>query len=194
MSTQQTTIESNSHFVWPNGRTVPLSAAALWAVVAVAWSVARVLERTRAWEGSPSSAFMVGYVALIGAGILTLIHVLAATGGSTRSTKTKAGIAVIGVGLAVSVAIGWALPIWAAVYGVGMLLVSAGGRLPVVGWLMGGSFVGATAMLFVLTALKVGTPDSYGDYPVAWTTATLVATLGASLAMLIASRIRRQEQ
>ena len=110
MSTQQTTIESNSHFVWPNGRTVPLSAAALWAVVAVAWSVARVLERTRAWEGSPSSAFMVGYVALIGAGILTLIHVLAATGGSTRSTKTKAGIALIGVGLAVSVAIGWALP------------------------------------------------------------------------------------
>ncbi len=82
------------------------------------------------------------------------------------------GLVILGVGVVFSI-ISWALPLWMTVQGVGMLLVSLAilpkRVAPRAASVAYGSGMLIGAILFgVLTAMKVGTPDQYGDYIVAW--------------------------
>ena len=96
--------------------------AAAWLVVPIAWSISVVLDRTRQWEGLPQVFWMVGAAALVAAGAMQLVVVLRATR-PIRGTATRAGIAIVGLGFAVSIAVGWAVLLWLALYAVGMLMV-----------------------------------------------------------------------
>jgi hypothetical protein len=160
--------------------------AAAWFVVPVAWSISVVLDRTREWEGLPQFLFMVGVLALVVAGVTQLVMVLRASR-PVRTASTRAGLAFLGLGLAASVAVGWAVFVWLALYAVGMLLVGAGSRSRVVS-LIGVGFGTGAAAFVLLTILKVGRPDSYGDYPIAWVGSFLIGTVGAGLGMLVWSQ------
>jgi hypothetical protein len=172
-----------------------LVAALLWLTIPVAWSVATVLDRTRAWEGSPSQAWMVGWAALIGAGGLTLWTVVRNFDGSrVPDSLAIAGYTAFGLGLAASVIAAWALPIWMTLFGVALLLLARGmGSQRRITQLIGGAMLGGVVLQLVLTLLKFGTPDTHGDYPIAWTSGTIVATLGAAagLYVMFAAHLQR---
>ena len=161
---------------------VPLIAAVLWLAVPMAWGVATILDRTRVWEGSPAQAWMIGWAALIGAGGLTLWTVVRTIDRSrVPATLVIAGYVAYGLGLAVSIVAGWALPVWMTLFGIALLLFANGmGNLRRVSQFVGGAMLFGVVSQVALTLLKIGTPDSYGDYPIALTTSTLIATLGAA--------------
>ena len=119
--------------------------------------------------------------------------VLRQTSGEPRRGLIRAGITVYSLGVAVTVVAGWAIQAWMIFFGVGLLLVGAGSQaLRASARLIGVGMLLALAVQLALTLAKVGTPDSYGDYPVAWTTATIVAAVaaaGGSLSMGRRSRI-----
>lgn len=160
--------------------------AAAWFVVPIAWSISVVLDRTREWEGLPQLFWMVGAAALVVAGVTQLVVVLRAAR-PVRGASTRAGIAFLGLGLAASMAVGWAVLLWLALYALGMLLVGAGSGSRV-GSLIGVSFGVSTGAFVLLTILEVGRPDSYGDYPIAWVSSFLIGTVGAGLGMLLWSQ------
>ena len=129
---------------------------------------------------------MVGATALVVAGVIQLVMVLAAVR-PVRRASARAGVAIIGLGLAASLAVGWAIIIWLALYAVGMLLVGSGTTSRIVS-LIGGVFATGTGAYILLTVLEVGRPDSYGDYPVAAISSLLIGTIGAGLGMLLWSQ------
>ncbi len=172
----------------PRERTMAWISAAAWLVVPIAWEASRILERTREWEGSPRAAYLVGAAAALAAGALMFSLVIVATAAVPRSKQTWLGIGLVGLGLVASVIAGWAIPVWATLYGVGMLLIGSSGRVGTPGRIIGSALLASTALFFVLTGLEVGAVDSYGDYPAAWSAATWVGTVGAGLGMLVWAR------
>lgn len=162
--------------------------AAGWLVVPIAWETSRILERTREWEGSPRAAYLVGAAAALAAGALMFSLVIVSTASVTRSKQIWLGIGLVGLGLVVSVIAGWAIPVWATLYGVGMLLIVASGCVGTPGRIIGAALLASTAVFLVLSSLEVGAVDSYGDYPAAWSSATWVGTLGAGLGMAVWAR------
>jgi len=169
-----------------------LSAAA-WLVVPVAWETSRLLERTRPWEGSPRVAYVIGAAAALTAGALMLGLVIVATAAAPRSKQMWVGIGLVGLGVVASLIAGWAIPLWATLFGVGMLLIAAAGRVRTPGRIIGTALLASTAAFVLLSALKVGTADSYGDYPAAWSIATWLGTLGAAVGMLVWARIGERQ-
>ena len=169
---------------------VAIIAGLLWLVVPVAWSTASILDRTRNWEGSPQLFWMFGWMALMMAGALTLwIIVRRFDRDRNSSSFVAAAFVIYGLGLAASVVAGWALVVWMTLYGVALLMFARDmGSLRRFFQFIGGAMLAGVVAQFVLTAMKVGTPDSYGDYPVAWTTATYVATVAAAAGLYAASR------
>ena len=157
--------------------------ATAWFVVPIAWSISVVLDRTREWEGLPQLFWMVGAAALVVAGVIQLVMVLGAIR-PVRGGPARAGIAILGLGLAASMAMGWAVLLWLALYAVGMLLVGTASMSRAASLIGVGFATGAIAFV-LLTILKVGRPDSYGDYPIAWVTSFLIGTIGAGLGMLL---------
>ena len=164
-----------------------LSAAA-WLVVPVAWETSRLLERTRPWEGSPRVAYVIGAAAALTAGALMLGLVIVATAAAPRSKQMWVGIGLVGLGVVASLIAGWAIPLWATLFGVGMLLIAAAGRVRTPGRIIGTALLASTAVFVLLSVLKVGTADSYGDYPAACSGATWLASLGAAVGMLVWAR------
>ncbi len=142
-------------------------ASALWVVsIAIFWL-------DQASDGNGNTGYFIWSINVVVAGALTLV----ATIGLRRRLGGLgglgiAGVIVLGLGVVVSF-ITWATMLWMAVEGVGMLLIALAAwpiRLaPRPATIAYGSGMLLGAITFgVLTALKVGTPDSYGDYPVAW--------------------------
>ncbi len=166
-------------------RTVARLGAGAWLIVPAAFGWATVLDRTRSWDGSPQMTWIVGWVALMLGGAMLLVTVLRAKPDSERRSLIRAGIVFLFLGLAMSALAGWAIVLWTTLYGVGLILFAWGARSQPVAWFMGATFLAATAALIILTLLKVGTPDSYGDYPIAWTTAYVVGALGAAVGMAL---------
>ena len=162
--------------------------AAAWLAVAIAWQASNVLERTRPWEGLPRTAYLVGAAALIVGSVALALTMFHTTEDNRRQATTRIGFIFLAVGLIVSVIAGWAIPIWAGLYGVAVMTLTRNRTRPRVGWLIGGAFLAAPVAMFVLTALRVGQPDSYGDYPIAWSAATWVACLGAAAGMALLAR------
>ena len=147
--------------------------AGLFAIVA---SVLWVVSIAIFWLGQGSdgnTGYFIWSISVVAAGALTLV----ATVGLRRRLGGlgglgMAGMIILGVGVVVSF-ITWATMLWMAVEGVGMLLITLAAwpiRLaPRPATIAYGSGMLLGAITFgVLTALKVGTPDSFGDYPVAW--------------------------
>ena len=169
---------------------VAIIAAILWLAIPVTWSTASILDRTRAWEGSPQQFWMIGWAALVVAGVLTLWMVVRRFDRTHNSSSfVAAAFAIYGLGLAASVIVGWALVVWMTLYGAALLMFAGGmGNLRRVTRFVGGAMLAGVAAQIILTMMKLGTPDSYGDYPIAWTTSMYIATVAAAIGLYAASR------
>lgn len=161
-----------------------LIAAGAWVIVPVAWSIGADM------NGPINNVlFMVGWTALIVAGVFTLVAILQVAPKEERGGWMRAGMLIHGLALVVSLLTAWFVLLWAALYSAAMALYARG--LPQVRRAMiviSGAMGAAVASFVVLTVLEVGTPDSYGDYPVAWATAYFVAAIGAAIGALVLSR------
>ena len=94
-----------------------------------------------------------------------------------------AGVVILGIGVVISF-LTWATMLWMAVEGVGMLFIAIAAwpmRIaPKPATIAYGSGMLLGAIIYrVLTAMNVGTSDSYGDYPLAWDS---VPTIGVAIA------------
>lgn len=144
-----------------------LAASGLWlASLAIIW-LGKFADDFDTW------IYLVWSASILVAGAFTFV----ATLGLRQRHETfrrsgTVGLVILGVGVVLSI-ISWALPLWMTVQGVGMLLVVLAmlpkGVAPRAASVAYGSGMLIGGVLFgVLTAMKVGTPDQFGDYPVAW--------------------------
>lgn len=144
-----------------------LAASGLWlASLAIIW-LGKFADDFDTW------IYLVWSASILVAGAFTFV----ATLGLRQRHETfrrsgTVGLVILGFGVVLSI-ISWALPLWMTVQGVGMLLVSLAilpkRVAPRAASVAYGSGMLIGAILFgVLTAMKVGTPDQYGDYPLAW--------------------------
>lgn len=161
-------------------RRIELVGAGAWVVVAIAWQIAEVLERSRPWEGLPRAFFLLGYPALFVGGVALVGSVIGRDGDRPRSAATWVGIGFLGLGVVFVAIAAWAIPLWAAALGIGMLVLAATGAFDRRGWIIGGALVAAPLIMLLLTELQVGTADEFGDYEIAWASATWIATIGAA--------------
>ena len=145
-----------------------LVAAALW-VGAILFAGVYALFDT---EALPPWLVLVGLV--VGASAMTLM----ATAGLRErhggfGVLGMAGLIILGIGVAATMIIVWAIPFWMTVQGVGLLFVAlavlplrVAPRLPTIAY-GSGMLLGAIAF-GVARGLEVGSPDQWGDYPMAY--------------------------
>ncbi len=163
--------------------------AGLFAIVASALWVVSIAIFWLAQGSDGNTGYFIWSINVVVAGALTLV----ATIGLRRRLGGlgglgMAGVIVLGLGVVVSF-ITWATMLWMAVEGVGMLLIALAAwpiRLaprPATIAYGSGMLLGAITW-GVLTALKVGTPDSYGDYPVAWNTGFIIGIVIVAAGLL----------
>ena len=147
---------------------VAIVASALWVVSIVIFWLGQ--DVTADWD---TRVYLIWSANVLAAGAMTVVATvglrqrLGGLGG-----LGLAGVIILGIGVVISF-ITWATMVWMAVEGVGMLLIALSVwpmRLaPRPATIAYGSGMLLGAILYgVLTAAKVGTPDSYGDYPIAW--------------------------
>ncbi len=156
-----------------------------WLAVPVLWGAATVIDRSRRWEDGPLALWLIGSLALVGAAVVTLLMLIRAMSGVQRRGLVRAGHVFYALGLVATVVAAWAVQLWMAFFGVGLLLFGMASRR--VRWpamAIGAGMLAGLATQIVLTLAQVGTPDRYGDYPVAWTTATIIATGAAATGSL----------
>ena len=148
--------------------TLTLVAAGLWLIALIIFVLGLGFS-----EDFDTTVYLIWSAATLAAGVVTLIATLSLRQrrGNLGGLGTT-GVVVLGVGVVASV-LTWATPLWMTIQGVGMLLValsmrktSIAPRTALVAY-SSGMLIGVITF-FVLTAMKVGTPDSYGDYPLAW--------------------------
>ena len=164
--------------------TAAIVASALWVVsLGIFWLSQDAVSD---WN---TTGYLIWSISVLAAGALTLL----ATIGLRRRLGGLggfgiAGVIILGLGVAVSF-FAWATIVWMAVEGAGMLLIALAAwpirlapRPPTLaygsGMLLGAIWWG------VFTALKVGTPDSYGDYPIAWDAGLTVGVAIAAAGLL----------
>jgi len=90
-----------------------------------------------------------------------------------------AGLIILGIGVAATLILAWAIPFWMTVQGVGLLFVAlailplrVAPRLPTIAY-GSGMLLGSIAFA-IARALEAGSPDEWGDYPVAYMIGGLV--------------------
>ncbi|NND01869.1 MAG: hypothetical protein HKN91_03705 [Acidimicrobiia bacterium] len=166
-------------------------AAVAWTVVPSAWGLSTLLYDDGGGDGFTFLGVL-GWAALVAAGVFTMLAMLKVNALPGREGFRKAGLIALGLGILVTVPMFWAVPVWAGLYAVAMILFAvATPRVRTATLVIAGAMVLGVASLFILTALKVGTPDpTYGDYPVAWTTAFTVAAAGAAIGNVLIARSR----
>lgn len=145
-----------------------LAAAGLWlAALAIYWVAQDVADD---WD---TTVYLVWSAVILAAGVSTFVATLGLRERhKTFRRKGTVGLVILGVGVVASF-ISWATPLWMTIQGVGMLLVvlamRPSGIAPRLASATYGSGMLIGSITFgVLTTLKVGTPDRYGDYPLAW--------------------------
>lgn len=120
-----------------------------------------------------TAAFMLGTLTLIAAGVLMVI---AMSGVNRRHGSLglvgMAGLGITGLGVAALLVIAWAFPVWMTLIGLGTLLFALQvGRRDIAPrlWttIWGAGMAAGAGVWWVLRLLRVGTPDQFGDYPVA---------------------------
>ena len=145
-----------------------LGASGLWLItLAIFWYGEDVFN-----DGN-TTVYLVWTVSILAAGVLTFVATLGLRQRhSTAGTLGTVGVVILGIGVLVGI-VAWAIPGWMLLQGVGMLLVvlaiRSEGLVPRPASLAYGSgMLIGVATHVVLTLMKVGTPDRYGDFPVAW--------------------------
>ena len=169
-------------------RQMALVGAAAWLLLATAWQASNTLEQARDWEGLPQALFFVGLIGLLVGGLALGVMALDPVGRVRRPTGRVVGLVLLAAGLAMSFIAGWAVPVWAAAYGLAMLTLAFSGSLGRTGWIAGAALTAASASWFLLTTFEVGTADSFGDYPIAWITATWLAAVGSAAGLFLHAR------
>ena len=120
-----------------------------------------------------TAAFILGALSLFAAGVLMII---AMSGVHQRHGSLglvgMAGLGITGLGAAALLLIAWAFPVWMTLIGLGTLLFALPvGRRDIAPrlWttIWGAGMAAGAAAWWVLRLLEVGTPDQFGDYPVA---------------------------
>lgn len=117
-------------------------------------------------------AFMIGAFSLLAGGVLMLMTMLGLyQRHGSLGILGIGGLAITGLGVA-TLLVAWAFALWMTLIGIGVLLFAISlmrrdvtPRLWTVVW-GGGMAVGAITW-HVLRRLEVGTPDQWGDYPLA---------------------------
>lgn len=164
-------------------------AAVAWLVVPAAWGLSTLLEDDGGGD-TFSVLGVLGWAALVAAGVLTMLVMLKVDAIPSRTRFYQAGIVTLGLGILVTIPMFWAVPVWAGLYAIAMILFAISTRRERgATLLMAAAMVVGIASLFVLTALKVGTPDPmYGDYPIAWFTSFSVAAVGGAIGNILLGR------
>ena len=175
-------------------RLVALIGAAAWLLLATAWQASNTLEQARDWEGLPQALFFVGLIGLLVGGMALGVMALDPAGSVRRPRGRVDVVVLLAAGPAFSLIAGWAVPVWAATYGLAMLMLAFSGSLRRGGWIAGSALTAASASWFVLSALEVGTADSYGYYPIAWITATWLAAVGSAIGLFSHFRSLRPDR
>lgn len=174
------------------GSAIAAFGAAAWLLGPIALYISSALEQSRPWEGLPMVAYLVGS-ALFGLGGAALLLAVFTSPDERRFTRSSwIGVGAIGLALFASVFATWAIPIWAGLYGVGLLLAARSGPVRSIGRWVGASFLVAVGVMIVLTELRVGTPDEYGDYPIAWAAAYAIVGLGAASGLALWFKTNRE--
>ncbi len=155
-----------------------------WLTLAVGFQASHTLEQGRDWDGLPQALYFVGAAGLLIGGLAFGVMALNRAESVDRPRLRVVGLTLLAIGLVLSLIAGWAVPVWAVVYGLAMLTLVRSGVLEGEGWIIGGAMSVAALAFFSLTELGVGTPDVYGDYPVAWNAATWIAGLGSAVGLV----------
>ena len=143
--------------------------------------------------------YLVWSACVLVAGGLTFVATLGLRRrGATSGVLATVGLVILGVGVVVSI-VSWAIPAWMTIQGVGMLLVTlaiwpkaVAPRLAVAAY--GSGMLIGVILYGVLTASEAGTPDKYGDYPLAWETGLVVGLVIVAAGLLgIGRRLHGEE-
>ncbi len=124
--------------------------------------------------------YLVFAVGLVIAAALTTAAVWTASLGEASSRRGWIGLGVCSLGVLLSMAAAWAIPVWMALYAVGFALVAAFGSKP---WrravyLLSGSQILGMAVMFAGIAAELGSADEYGDHPAAFGLGLIVTAAG----------------
>lgn len=163
-----------------------LMSAGLWLAAATIYIVDSAADVFSDWN---QFDYLLYSVIVLAAGVLGLfatIGIRKRCGG--LGAIGMIGLVLIGLGVVASI-IAWAFPLWMGLQGVGYLLFGFAmlrrGIAPK--WstlLVSSGFLVGVVTYAVLTLAEVGPTDSYGDYPVAWTTGATVAMGLVSLGLI----------
>ncbi len=163
--------------------TLALISAAFWLAAMITY-----------WSGSGFDDWSQAIYLLFSAEILIagVLGLLAMVGVSQRlgglGVAGMIGLGIIALGVVASI-IAWSVPLWMGLQGIGLLVVGLAvlrtDLAPKLSTLLTSTgFIVGVITFLVLTELGVGTPDSYGDYPVAWNVATGIGIAIVSLGLI----------
>jgi hypothetical protein len=156
-----------------------IGSAVAWIIALVAIAIAAGLPDATGVDpdqfvaNGQTIVFMIGWIALLGAGGMMFVAMIGLyRRHGSLGILGLAGLGITGLGV-LTLLIAWAFALWMTLIGLGVLLFAISllrrdisPRLWTVVW-GGGMAVGATTW-YVLRFLEVGTPDRYGDYPIAF--------------------------
>ncbi len=144
-------------------------AAGLW--VAAAVTLLLPWEVIGDWD---TRAYFIYVAFIIGASAMTLM-----TSAGLRERHGGvgalglAGLIMAGVGVVAALVVGWAMPFWMTVQGVGYLFVAlavlpmrVAPRLPIMGY--GSGLLFGSIAWTIARAMELGSVDQWGDYPLAY--------------------------
>jgi hypothetical protein len=172
--------------------TLAVTGSALWLVALAIYWVAQVL------DDFDTTVYLVWTAIILASGVLTFLATLGLRKRQGSGVLGTVGLVILGIGVVVSF-VSWATPLWMTIQGVGMLLVAIAirpmGTAPHPASVAYGSgmLIGAISF-FVLTVMKVGTPDSYGDYPLAWGISIAVGLVIVAIGLFGIGRWLRDEE
>ncbi len=175
--------------------------AALWVVFLVVRLSGHLLEQTFEGPVADYVFYFAGVFVLAGASFLTCA---VAFGIRDRHGRAFGPVGAIGVGALMigamsTLVIGWAVPVWMTLLGVGtacvavsMLRRPVAPRLPAI--LLALALPSGVATLVVARALELGRPDEFGEYQVATIAGLAVGCVLIGFALLTISRWLAREQ
>jgi len=182
--------------------TMALVAGGLWLAAAAVYFMSRLADVEGGFDGPGGwqTYYIIFNTLVLGAGVLT---VLAMLGVRRRSGGLGAmgtiGIGVTSFGVLFSVVVAWAVPMWIALQGAGLILFTIPAvssrvtpRLPTVALAVG--FPIGFVTWLILTVTEFGDRDEWGDYPLAWGIGGLVGMGIVGLGLLgVAAWLREEE-
>lgn len=154
--------------------TIAMLAAGLWLAAAALFLVGQ--QFIDDWN---TSVYLIWSAGVIVAGVLTFVVGLGLRQRMEKpSVLATVGLVLLGLGVVISL-LSWAIPAWMMFQGLGMLLlvlaIWPSGLAPKPSAAAYGlGMLAGTLTFLALTFLEVGTPDQYGDYPIAWETGLAV--------------------